>query len=392
MKKIFAFLLSAALALSMTSVAFAAPGDVTGDGTTYYVDTTLVDMELPTGALLDFTIDPQGLLDLDADGKKLSELHGSGDIIPAGQVNFVNQSTYPVTLGVTLKAKSDSTYDSGTPITFFNDKTAFASANSTQATEDNNNVLLYAAVSSVDISDRSATQFVGLTDGFIFNAIGINNVGANKLSFVLPEAEHLITPQNTNPVTYAIDLIPGSGHGCAILLGGSVNTKADWSAYAAPSGNTIGVDAVFSFAKTTSSDVVTTTKTDRAAVGMLATADAYAVVSGLTWDAGPSATSDVSEFDATTTAVISVDLGTGSAAATSVNLTTSKIVFSTSSGAKDVALNSSTYAPQYFGYDATAKTFTIKPAFFAAVTSSTVKVNFVFDTGDTASVTLNKKP
>jgi hypothetical protein len=387
MKKFLVFLLIAALVLSTSSVAFAAPGDVTGEGETIYVDADKVDMELPTGALLDFTLDPQGLLGLDEDGKKLSELSGSGDIIPAGQVNFVNQSSFPVTLGVTLKAKHDSTSDASTAITFFANKDAFTSANSTQATEDANNVLLYAAVSSVDISNRTTTNFNGLGEGFIFNATGINSVAANKLSFVLPAAEYTIKPKNPGP-GYDIDLIAGSGHGGAIKIGGSINTKADWSSYADKT-NTVGVDAVFSFAETTTADVVTS-KADRAVVGMLATADNYAVVSGLV--TVPSAIASVSEFDATTEAVVTFDFGSGASAATSVDLTASKLVYTTVSGPKNSAFNTSGFAPTYVVYDAATKTLTLKTAFFASVTSSTVVIDVVFDNGATDTLTLNKKP
>lgn len=286
MKKILAIALSAALILSATSVAFAVPGDgiVTGDGDTLYIDTDVLDIVLPTASMLDFTIDPQGLLGLDAGGKKLSELQGSGEIIPVGQVNVINESSYDVTLGVTLKARHNSSSHAATAITFFNSKAAFDSANGTQATEDNNNVLLYTAVSSEFISDTNSTTFVGLSDGFIFNATGINGVDQNKLSFVLPEAEYLVTP-DVSPGDYLLTLVADTGSGVAFKLGGYVNTNADWSKYAEGI-NTIGLDAVFTAAKTTTSDIASA-KPERAAVGMTNGADAYAVVSDLEFFAAP---------------------------------------------------------------------------------------------------------
>lgn len=288
MKKILAIALSAALILSATSVSFAVAGDgiVTGDGDTLYIDTDVLNIVLPTANMLDFTIDPQGLLGLDTGGEKLSELQGSGEIIPKGQVNVVNESSYDVTLGVTLKAKHNSSSSAATAITFFNSKAAFDSANTTQATEDTNNVLLYAAVSSEYIFDKNSTTFIGLSDGFIFNATGINSVDQNKLSFVLPEAEYLVKPNDPSPGQYSVTLISDTGSGVAFKLGGYVNTNADWSKYADGT-NTIGLDAVFTAAKTTSADTVTAAKTDRAEVGMLGTADSYAVVSNLAFFAAP---------------------------------------------------------------------------------------------------------
>jgi hypothetical protein len=149
----------------------------------------------------------------------------------------INNSAVDVTVSVLLSGEGDANF-----IDFDqNDATTIGDVEA----DTNNNVLLYAVPSSVNIP-TAETSYAASTKGYIIDDNGIT------LKFVLDAAEYQV--KNTSG-TYTATPKAGTGSGTAIQLGGYVNTKANWSEFAgAEPDKEVGVNAVFSYVKATTGE------------------------------------------------------------------------------------------------------------------------------------------
>ncbi|MDR1204441.1 MAG: hypothetical protein LBL26_03030 [Peptococcaceae bacterium] len=242
MRKQLTWIMALMLIFALNTSVFAAVGEdegedtVTGDGTTEYIDLEIYSVVLPTGKLLDFTLDPQGLLAIGLNEKAtLDELKG-GTIVPAnGAVKAINNSAVDIALSIELTG-------TGEDVTFieYGDDAETTIAN--VEADDGNNVLLYAAPSAVNIVSTE-TQYSAAGKGYIITD------DPSTLQFVLKAAEYEI---ENNDGVYTADAIDNTGSGTAIQLGGYVNTKADWNDYVKElEPSEVGISVVFSYRKAT---------------------------------------------------------------------------------------------------------------------------------------------
>jgi hypothetical protein len=242
LKKYFSIIMVLALMLSFSTVALAAdeaPGDTTivGEGSTEYIDLEIYEVTLPTAGTLDFSLDPQGLLGIEPGATvDVDELEG-GIIIPGATVpKVINNSSVDLTVTLSLTGTGDATFigkDS-------DDETTIAAVN----TGTDANILLYVVPSSVNIP-LVETEFAVSSRGYIIDSTDEEN--PVELKFVLDAAAYEVTESEG---TYTPNAKPGTGSGTALQLGGYVNKNADWSDFAgAEASKTVGVSAVFSFAK-----------------------------------------------------------------------------------------------------------------------------------------------
>jgi len=218
---------------------------------------------LPTTGSLDFVIDPLGLAGLkEGESARPHELD-SGRIYPKSDIAafVINESTMPIKLEVTLKAVN--TIYSGNNddrVNFVRSKGTFDKTRSAVFDDNEKNVLLYAVPSRLGIGS--------LFDAYYPSNIGFVLAESNTmLTFLLPAAEYIriedfieyeeidenedIDKNVIKNVRY--ELLPGSGHGTQVRVGGYINDHADWSAYTATrSGRvnaSIGITAVFTITR-----------------------------------------------------------------------------------------------------------------------------------------------
>lgn len=217
MKKFLALLLALTLALSLSVTGFAAAtqgSTATGEGDTEYIDAEILDLDLPTGNAFRFTLDPQGLSGLSGNGSALSSLD-KGKILGGDPVKFVNNSSVPATLSVTLQLISTkaTTGDDTTDVVFVDSTSAV-----TQDTA--KNILFYVAPSKVNTATGAFTK---TDEAFVVGT------AAKTLEFLMPAADYLVKA-TTGAAKYEMNLVANSGHGSALQLGGLVNDKANWLA------------------------------------------------------------------------------------------------------------------------------------------------------------------
>jgi hypothetical protein len=206
---------------------------VTGDGETKYINLEIYEVTLPTGDLLNFTLDPQGLYAIASGETKDLAALGGGAIFSNGTAAAINNSSVDVKLSIELTGTGNATF--------------IAYDDTDEKTKDKvegdtaNNILLYAVPSAVDISTE-ATEYVASGSGFVIED------SASSLEFILGAAAYEI---ENNADVYTATPKEGTGHGTAIQLGGYVNSKADWSDYVEGGSKSVGVQAVFSYEKAT---------------------------------------------------------------------------------------------------------------------------------------------
>lgn len=288
-KKLISLALVLALAFSLSAGAFAAETDATGnitievDGKTVTINTQIYSVVLPTAAAFNFYLDPQGLMsaEYDEDGKiNLDELKG-GMILGAEPVAFINNSSVPVKLDVSLKATSAastaafSDADNSTALESGKAGTTVATfVTSKDAVKDeaDNNALLVATPSGADLGTalkEDGAKFAPTAKGF---AIGSD--AAIKLSFSLPAATYEVTYSGTgdsdklDPSKYVATVVDHTGSGSALKISGYINEDADWTDFAlegtgfaakggesegasAALASSIGLQVVFTYAKDT---------------------------------------------------------------------------------------------------------------------------------------------
>ncbi|MDR2355653.1 MAG: hypothetical protein LBE16_05610 [Clostridiales Family XIII bacterium] len=389
MKRILIVALVLAMMFSASSVAFATVGDPTGstavdgNGNLVYVDTVVYSVVLPTDATLDFTVDPQGLLDLDANGATVDSL-GGGKIVSKGQAFFVNNSSVPVVLGVSLKVAGTALSATGSDKAMtFPSNTAYVDANSAPGSKKANNLLFYAVLAATDITDTNAlpASIDAATAAFVFDSIGIGGSDTNKLQFLLDQAEYTVKPEGSGYTIGQTDV----GNGSGLQIAGLVNDKADWTNYtgASPT-NVLKVSAVFDYAAQAGTEAKSTTYTAPQLVENIFATVTVASTDWATVSTAPSVSSDISTWTAASTAVVTINLGIGASAATGIDLAASKINYTNNAGVRSLAFNASGMA-QYFEYDNSARKLTLNPDFFAllkAGTDVTVDVQFTDGSGN----------
>ncbi|MDR1246041.1 MAG: hypothetical protein LBK57_03325 [Clostridiales Family XIII bacterium] len=247
-RKVIATAVAALLVLGTIPSVFAETGTssgnttVTGAGDVNYLDLDIYAVSLPTSANLNFTLDPQGLTEIeDTKSVSLSDLKG-GRIIPSAPALVTNNSSKNVKVSIKLTGITNAGTAPNISTAQFiswsgSDKATIDSVNIGTA----NNVLLYAAPSGVDIT--ASNVFIPADKGYVVTAVDANQT----LTFVLDSAEYTVA---NNSGVYTATPDAGTGHGTGILIGGYVNKNADWSHFSAASNpSTVSVQAVFTFAK-----------------------------------------------------------------------------------------------------------------------------------------------
>jgi len=241
LKKTCSIILTLALImLSFSTVALAedtAPGDTTviGEGSTEYINLEIYTVTVPTSGTLDFTLDPQGLLGIEPGTTvDVADLKG-GSIIPGATVpKVINDSSVDLTVTLALTGSGDATFISKED----DDQATIDAVNG----DTNNNILLYAVPSAVNIP-LTSTDYEVSARGYIIDS----TEEAVELKFVLDAADYEVTEDSG---TYTAEAKAGTGSGTAFQLGGYVNTNADWTDYTGSEPEkSVGVSAVFSYAK-----------------------------------------------------------------------------------------------------------------------------------------------
>jgi hypothetical protein len=214
------------------------PGEttVTGEGSTEYTKLEEYSVVLPTADSLDFTLDPLGLLAVDATAVGLETLVG-GDIVAVDEAVIINNSAVDLAVTASLQVTGDVTTVAYTT----DDETTYETVENAGGAE---NVLIYADPSGVNFV-TGAEEFVSGGKGYI-----IGKGADTDLVFVLGKANY--TVEKTGPESYEVLPVAETGNGTAIKISGKVNTQADWSDYTGGGASkTVGLSAVFSFAKAT---------------------------------------------------------------------------------------------------------------------------------------------
>ena len=224
---------------------------VSGTGEATYIDLGIYDVVLPTAGGLDFYLDPQGLLTLEAgQSAPLEDLEG-GRIVHTGDARIINNSSHAVKVSVSIRADSDGGGRSGAAASFigFNtdDETTIGLVEADDDTA--NNILLYAAPSAVNIVNFD-TEFVPADTGYIITT------DSRTLEFILPAAQYTVERNPDGGLTSTP--IPDSGNGIALRFGGYVNTLANWGDFIAKhSPSTVTVYATYTITEMSADDVNT---------------------------------------------------------------------------------------------------------------------------------------
>jgi hypothetical protein len=217
---------------------------VTGDGDVDYLNLEIFSVILPTSDSLDFTLDPQGLANLEEDVPvALADLQG-GNIIPSAPASIINNSFVKTKVIVKLKGITAAGTGGNTATATFIAPSSTDPADAIEAvnTGTANNVLLYAVPSAQNLVEAAtADTFVRAGKGYALSA------DDQELTFILDGADYTVTK---NGDAFDVTADDETGHGTGILIGGYVNKKANWSNFSAASNpSTVTVQAVFSYAK-----------------------------------------------------------------------------------------------------------------------------------------------
>ena len=230
----------------------ATPGSISisGVGDVVYPDLDIYDVMLPTAGSLDFLIDPLGLLSLEAgQSAHIEELSG-GLIVHPGDARIINNSSHSVKVSVSLRAEStDGGYEGGAVATFLgyasDDESTIAAVESSGGVD--NNILLYVVPSAINLADEN-TAFVPADTGYIITTDAVT------LEFILPGAAFDVTTDSNGELITS--LVPGTGSGVGLRIGGYVNANADWSDFRAEhEPSTIDVYASFTMVRADDTDL-----------------------------------------------------------------------------------------------------------------------------------------
>lgn len=240
-------LVTGPISASSGSTTVSGAGNVTGADVS-----DLFQVTLPTSVALDFDVDPYGLLDLasgtavDADG-----LPATGVIKSAsGAAAMIkNESSVPVTVDVQVNAVASG-------------NATFVTGGSLVATGSSANLFL----SLVPSSAKATVEADGIKGYTKSSHVIPVTTTQTTTKFQLQKAKYEVVKGATN--TFRLVSQAGNYDSTVFTVGGIVNSKADWKDFV--SGNsTVGMTAVFSFAKSPENEELDDTLTD-----------VYALVSG----------------------------------------------------------------------------------------------------------------
>ena len=248
--------ISLAATMAISSTVFAAPvtdptgtSNVTGVGTTEYVDTNVYSVTLPTAAALSFNLDPQGLLSLE-DGKSatIESLSGNaGKVVGSTSACVINDSAKAIKVSVSMAAT----------VKTAGDVTLKKNAEGISDNATTNNILLCAIPAVSSISTANAYQTA--SQGYILEqtpavetGLTLTSANTDQLTFVLDAATYEVSK---NGSTYTYNKA-GSGNGTGIQIGGLVNSKDDWKDFTGTPTKTVGLTAIFAFSPADGTEVV----------------------------------------------------------------------------------------------------------------------------------------
>ncbi|MCL2633228.1 MAG: hypothetical protein FWD34_01805 [Oscillospiraceae bacterium] len=215
-----------------------------GNGSIVYTDTNIYSVLLPTAESWDFVLDPQGLIGAHASGTvgNANELSNAtpSDLAPfAGKIisgsyvpTAINNSSFDVTLGVTLRVTGDAV--------------AVTSESAVHAGI-SNNILLTVEPAANSVNTQGA-EFVGSGTGYAV----LNTAG--ELKFVLDSANYVFNAvPGSSGSEFSYDIVPNTGKGTQLKIGGYCNKNADWTQFADDTKG-VGINAVFSFSPAVASE------------------------------------------------------------------------------------------------------------------------------------------
>ncbi|MCL1903611.1 MAG: hypothetical protein FWF94_04255 [Oscillospiraceae bacterium] len=246
-KRILAYLIAGAMALSLATTVNASPTGGTTldpDGDVVYKNTKVFDVTLPTATALDFKLDPQGLLGATG-GESLADLAaGAGGIIFDSPAPIINNSSIPVTVTAAIKATGSASHlvvpVANSPANAGNMTSGTGTAASPFVPfdwdnlwdgDDIMNALKANKNTTVSIfASPSADSVTAPTDAYVSSGLGyVLGTTATSIKFVLEAADY--TVDAVNPIDNPLTLVAGTGHGTLLQLGGYANPNADWSGF-----------------------------------------------------------------------------------------------------------------------------------------------------------------
>jgi hypothetical protein len=219
-------------------------GSISGDSTVTYEDfSAIYDVTVPTDAMLDFSVDPQGLLDIaDSTSIPFEDLAVLGAIVGSPTATtLINNSAKATKATVSLKGTGDATFVNYTT----DDATTLAAVTSNNTA----NLLLYAAPSSTAVK-TIATEYTKSRYGYV-----VGQSAETTLSFVLQPANWTVARSGS---TYTASPTAGTGDGTGFTLGGYANGKANWSDYTGGGATkNVGVTVTYAFEDATAAELLT---------------------------------------------------------------------------------------------------------------------------------------
>jgi|GEM_PF-3040194 len=230
MKKKLAILLAVLMAFSMVTPVFgtvAWPGNdpstdyVYGGGDIIYADEPppILSGIIPTGQLLDFTIDPLGLLSA-AQGQVIDLTQRNNEVLfDTPVLRASNSSSVPVFLNVALAVTG---LEGITAVTTIGDLG--------RGTNTNRNVMMWMRP-NVDVHHTDSDAFVGYTHVIPFGATAVN---ALYLLEAVPHELYVYTPAPNLELAWRPEEDAEEQYGTAFSFGGMFNEAANWGAYADP--------------------------------------------------------------------------------------------------------------------------------------------------------------
>lgn len=233
-------------------------GNLTVEGDTTYVDTTIYKVTLPTSSSLKFTLDPEGLIGYFADSANASATTVAsadlsaykGKIVGSGSDVIANESSVPIQL--TCKYYVTNADD----VILTSVKSATDISGGDAAWDDEKNMILLEAVaakkSDAEASGYAPTAMDAPAVDSSTSVIAINSTSASdpsSISFALAAAPYEFKKGSDGTFTY----VPKDGatlddtQHAVVSLAGFVGADADWSALAAAeTGSKLTLNCIYS--------------------------------------------------------------------------------------------------------------------------------------------------
>lgn len=255
LQKVMAGTLAMALVLTANGMPVSAAqanktGNLTVEGDTTYVDTTIYKVTLPTSSSLNFTLDPEGLVGFFADSANASATTAEnadlssykGKIVGSGTETIINESSVPIQLtckyyltnadGITVKTAKDSDWDDAQKMLLL--EAVAAKKSVADATG-------YAPTAIDTPAVDASTSVVAISS--------VDPTAPSTIAFALAAAPYEFKKGDDGSFTY----IPKDGatlddtQHAVLSLAGFVSSDADWAALAeAQAGSKLTLNCVYS--------------------------------------------------------------------------------------------------------------------------------------------------